>query len=223
MNNRVINVAIDGPSGAGKSTAARLAAAKLGFLYVDTGALYRCLALAALRAGLPPTDAAAVEALLPRVALELRFVEGVQHVFLGEEDVSEAIRTPEASLATSAVSAQPAVRAFLLERQRALAKAQNCILDGRDIGTVVLPGAQVKIFLTASPEERAARRHAELQKKGNTDSYEKVLEELIRRDEQDSGRAIAPLKPAPGSILLDSTGKTLEQVVDAIVQLIHGV
>ncbi len=221
MIDRYINIAIDGPSGAGKSSCARLAAAKLGFIYVDTGALYRSLALAVLRAGLPLDDESAVRTLLPSLRLELGFVGNVQHVFLNGEDVSEEIRDPKVSRAVSAVARQSAVREHLLDMQREIAARQNCILDGRDIGTVVLPDAQLKIFLTASPEERARRRYAELQAKGNTDPYEKVLAEINQRDAQDAGREIAPLAPAPDSRHLDSTGLTPEETVGVIVRWVR--
>ncbi|MDR1927558.1 MAG: (d)CMP kinase [Oscillospiraceae bacterium] len=221
MSSEVVSIAIDGPSGAGKSSVARRAAHVLGYVYIDTGALYRSIGYAARCAGISTKDAAAVEALLPQLSLSLRYIEGEQHVFLGEEDVSQAIRTPEASLAASEVSALPAVRDYLLERQRALAEVSNSILDGRDIGTVVLPQAQVKIFLTASAEERAERRCKELCAKGFREPYEKVLREIRQRDAQDSNRPIAPLKPAADSFTLSTTGLALEDAVNAAVTLIQ--
>ena len=214
-------IAIDGPSGAGKSTVARRAAAQLGFVYIDTGALYRTIGLAVLRRGASTKDVAAVEQTLPELVLNIEYIDNAQHVILNGEDVSEAIRTPEASLAASDVGGIPAVRAYLLELQRTLARAQNSILAGRDIGTVVLPDADVKIFLTASAAERAARRHKELHEKGIAERYEKVLAEIEQRDFQDANRAIAPLKPAQDSILVDTTGLSLEEAITKVVQLIQ--
>ncbi|MDR0532168.1 MAG: (d)CMP kinase [Oscillospiraceae bacterium] len=213
-------IAIDGPAGAGKSTVARLAAAALCFVYIDTGALYRAVGLAAMRAGADLNDPGAVAAVLPGVRLSITYDEsGGQHIFLGSEDVSLSIRTPECSMAASAVGRVPAVRAFLLETQRSLARARSSVLDGRDIGTVVLPEADVKIFLTASPEERAARRWKELQARGVDEPYEKVLAEVVERDRQDTGRPIAPLRPAEDSVTLDTTGLTLEEAVARVVNL----
>jgi cytidylate kinase len=214
-------VALDGPSGAGKSSAARLAAQALGYVYIDTGALYRAIGLAVRMAGGSTEDAAQVAGCLPGLALSIQYLEGEQHVFLGGKNVSNEIRTPESSLAASNVAKIPAVRAFLLELQRELARKQNSILDGRDIGTVVLPEANLKIFLTASPEARAARRWSELQGKGLKEPYEKVLAEILFRDNEDANRPIAPLKPARDSILLDTTGMALEQVVETIVELVR--
>ena len=218
----MINIAIDGPSGAGKSTAARAAAARLGYIYVDTGALYRAVGVAALRGNVQTDDPAAVQALLPALDIALRFENGEQKVYLNGEDVSAAIRLPEASMAASNVSAVPAVRAFLLDLQKNLARSNNCLMDGRDIGTVVLPGAQLKIFLTASPEVRAERRYKELIGRGTPVEFSALLEEIKQRDYNDSHRAIAPLKPAPDAVVLDSGGLTLEQVVDVIVALAKG-
>lgn len=215
-----INVAIDGPAGAGKSTVAKGVAKKLGFIYVDTGALYRAIGVYAMRQGVGTKDAEGVGALLSDIRIELKFVDGVQKVFLCGEDVSEAIRTPDASMAASNVSAIPAVRAFLLDLQRDIAKKNNCLMDGRDIGTVVLPDAQIKIFMTADVEERAMRRFKELQEKGIDVSYEQVLKEMKERDFQDSNRPIAPLKPAEDSVIFDSTGHTLQQSIDELSALI---
>lgn len=221
MPSPIINIAIDGPSGAGKSSAARLAAQRLGFVYVDTGALYRSIAVAALRAEIAPEDASAIEALLPSLRLELRYADGAQQVFLNGENVSEEIREPRVSRAVSAVSAHPAVRAFLLGMQRGIAALQSCILDGRDIATVVLPDAQVRIFLTATPEERARRRYLELREKGSDEPYENVLADIIERDGKDAANpATASLRYSPERYtLLDNTGMTQEEVVEAIVQL----
>ena len=213
--------AIDGPAGAGKSTIAQQAAQRLGYAYIDTGALYRAIGLAVARAGASTKDAVAVAACLPGISLEVKYLHGAQHVFLDNEDVSEAIRTPEASLAASDVGKVPAVRDYLLELQRSLARAQNSILDGRDIGTVVLPDADVKIYLTATAEERARRRQLQLAEKGIDEPYEKVLAEVIARDEQDMNRPIAPLKQADDAILLDTTGYTFEESVQAVINLIE--
>lgn len=217
----MINVAIDGPAGAGKSTIARTAAKNLGYIYVDTGALYRAVGVYSLRHGFDTKNADTVAATLPGIQVELKFLGDVQHVFLNGEDVSEEIRTPDASMAASDVSAVPAVRQFLFDLQRDIAKANNCIMDGRDIGTVVLPDAQVKIFLTASPEARAQRRYKELQEKGATDTYEAVLADLKQRDYNDSHRATAPLKPAEDSVLVDTTALTLQESVQKVISVIR--
>lgn len=216
----MIAVAIDGPAGAGKSSIAREAARELGYLYVDTGALYRAIGHYALQKGVNPADGADVAALLGGIHVALRYVQGEQRVFLNEEDVSSAIRTPEVSMAASAVSAHPAVRDFLLELQRGIARENDVIMDGRDIGTVVLPSAQLKFFLTATPEERARRRFLELKQKGQEADYEQVLKEIRQRDYNDENRAVAPLKPAPGAIQVDTTGKTLEQSAALLVGMI---
>lgn len=216
----IINVAIDGPAGAGKSTIARAAAKELGYIYVDTGALYRAIGVYVLRQGKNTKDPEAVESLLSEITVELKFLDDAQHVFLNGEDVSVEIRTPEASLAASAVSKVPAVRQFLFDLQRDIARKNSCIMDGRDIGTVVLPDAQVKIFLTASPEARAMRRYKELHEKGAKDTYEQVLADLNARDYEDSHRAIAPLKPAADSIMLDTTALTLEGAVQKVIDTI---
>ena len=218
---KVINVAIDGPAGAGKSSAARLAASKLGYIYVDTGALYRAVGLNALNNGIDTKDAAALEASLAGITVELAFDEVGQKVLLNGDDVSHLIRTPEASMAASDVSAVPAVRAFLFDLQRNIAKENSCIMDGRDIGTVVLPDAQVKIFLTASPEIRAKRRYDELIAKGSPAVYEEVLADLIQRDYNDSHREVAPLKPAPDGVILDNGGLNLEQTADGIIEIVN--
>ena len=206
-----IAVAIDGPSGAGKSTLARAVAAEFGFLYVDTGALYRTVGLYIRRKEIDPDDAAAVAAALPGAQVSLAYRDGEQRVFLGDEDVSEAIRTPEASRYASKVSAIPAVRAFLLETQRRMARENSVVMDGRDIGTVVLPDAKIKIFLHASAEDRARRRFEELQARGTPQPYEEVLADIRERDERDENRAAAPLRRADDAIDLDTTGNTLEQ------------
>ncbi len=216
-----ISVAIDGPSGSGKSTLARAAARELGFLYVDTGALYRAVGLAVRRAEADPSDEAAVGALLPDVRAELIYnKEGEQRVLLGGEDVSEQIRTPEASEYASRVSALPAVRTFLLETQRRIARESDVIMDGRDIGTVVLPDAQIKIFLHASPEARARRRTLELSERGTPQAYEDVLREMRERDLRDSTRATAPLRRAEGAVDIDTTELTLEESREVLIRTI---
>ncbi len=216
----MINIAIDGPAGAGKSTIARSLASKLGYIYVDTGALYRAVGVNAMRSGADTKNPEQVCATLEGADVSLRFVDGEQRVFLGEEDVSVAIRTPEASMAASNVSAIPEVRAFLFDLQRDIAAKNNCIMDGRDIGTVVLPNAEVKIFLTASAEVRAKRRYDELLAKGMQADYNQVLEEMIQRDYQDSHRAIAPLKQADDAVLVDTSDMNLEQVIETLDNIV---
>lgn len=217
----MISVAIDGPAGAGKSSLARAAAKELGFIYVDTGALYRTVALALLRAENSNQNLFAVKEILDKINVELKFVNGEQRVFLDGDDVSDDIRTPDVSMRASSSSALPEVRAFLLEKQRRLAETDNVLMDGRDIGTVVLPNATVKIFLTASPEERARRRFLELQAKGAPDTYEQVYEDMVKRDYDDSHRAIAPLKPAEDAITVDTTGLDLEQSLSLILRTVR--
>ncbi len=217
-----IAVAIDGPAGAGKSTIARAAAKELGFIYVDTGALYRSIGLNAVRLGVDLNDATAVENSLSGLSVELSFdSEGTQIVLLNGEDVSSLIRTPEVSMSASKVSAVPAVRAFLLDLQRNMAKKNNVIMDGRDIGTVVLPNAEVKIFLTAAAEIRAKRRFDELIEKGQQVKYEDVLADVVERDYNDSHREIAPLKPAEDSKLADTSGLTLSESIRLIINIIE--
>lgn len=217
----MINVAIDGPAGAGKSSVAKAAAKKLGFIYVDTGALYRSIGVNAMKHGVPTDDSTGVVALLPETHLELRYVDGSQRVILNGEDVSEEIRLPEASMAASNVSAMPEVRAFLLDLQRDMAKKNNVIMDGRDIGTVILPDAQYKFFLTASPEVRADRRYKELKEKGIDVDYQELLQEIIQRDYNDSHRETAPLKQSDDAILIDSSNMTIEESIDAIVSRVQ--
>ncbi len=216
----MINVAIDGPAGAGKSTVARAAAKELGFIYVDTGALYRAVGVYCLRNNVITTDADCVGSVLKDITVELKFIDGVQHVFLNGDDVSTEIRLPEASMAASNVSAIPSVRAFLFDLQREIAAKNNCLMDGRDIGTVVLPDAKVKIFLTADPEERAMRRFKELHEKGSTVTYKEVLDDLMVRDYNDSHREIAPLKPAEDSVVINTTGYTLEESINKIIETV---
>ena len=216
------SIAIDGPSGAGKSTMAKRLAAELNFLYVDTGAIYRTVGLYAFRKGVAPEDASAVEALLPEVGIGMSYGgDGLQHMTLNDEDVTEAIRQHEVSHYASAVSAIPAVRAFLLEMQRQLARTSNVIMDGRDIGTVVLPRADVKIFLTASAEVRAKRRYDELTAKGQKTTFEQVLKDVQQRDYQDSHREIAPLKQARDAVLLDTSELDIDGVVAAMKAIVQ--
>ena len=214
-----INVALDGPSGAGKSTIAKMAAGKLGFVYVDTGAMYRTIAYYVIDKGIEPDDTEAVVKALDGISIELKN-EGTQQVFLNGENVSGLIRTPEISMGASKVSAIPKVREFLLGMQKDIAKKNDVIMDGRDIGTVVLPDAQVKIFLTASAEERAKRRFKELQEKGDTSTFEEVLADINQRDYNDTHREIAPLKQAEDAVVVDSSSLTLEQTADEIIKII---
>lgn len=218
----MIAIAIDGPAGAGKSTLSRRVAGELGYIYVDTGALYRTVGLALSRAGVSCEDVAAVKAVLQQICVELTFVAGEQRVLLCGEDVSDLIRTPEASMMASRCSALPPVRAFLLDLQRDIAKKNNIVMDGRDIGTVVLPDAKVKIFLTAAPEERARRRYVELLEKGQTVEYADVLADLKERDYADSHRAIAPLKPAEDAKLVDTTDCDFNGALARLLAVIRG-
>lgn len=217
-----IRVAIDGPSGAGKSTLAKAIAGKLGYLYVDTGAIYRTIGYYAHIRGIDPGDGEAVTSALPEVSVEMTYGEdGLQHMLMNGEDVTEAIRLPEISLCASAVSAHPGVRAFLLEMQRKLAREHNVIMDGRDIGTVVLPDAEVKIFLTASPEARARRRCLELESRGTPQPYEQVLREIQERDWNDTHRLIAPLRQAEDAVLLDTTELDFQESEAALLAMIR--
>ena len=216
----MISVAIDGPAGAGKSTISRQLAKKLQFIYVDTGALYRATGLKFLRQGIDTNLDCDITAILDTTKLDIKFIENEQRVFLDDEDVSSLIRTPEASMMASAVSAKPPVRAFLLEMQRKLARENNVIMYGRDIGTVVLPNAEVKIFLTASVETRAKRRFLELQEKGSTATFEEVLEDMKVRDYNDSHRDIAPLKPAEDSVTVDTSELNFEESVESCYNII---
>lgn len=217
-----IRIAIDGPSGAGKSTLARRIAGKLGYLYVDTGAIYRTVGCYARMRGIDPGDEAAVTAGLSEISVELAYGEdGLQHMLLNGEDVTEAIRLPEISLCASAVSAHPGVRAFLLEMQRKLGREHSVVMDGRDIGTVVLPDAEVKIFLTASPEVRAKRRCLELEGRGTPQPYEAVLREIEERDWNDTHRPVAPLRQAEDAALLDTTDLSFQESEDALLRIIR--
>ncbi|MDD6848019.1 MAG: (d)CMP kinase [Oscillospiraceae bacterium] len=216
-----IAVAIDGPAGAGKSTISKSAAKELGFIYVDTGALYRTVGLAASRRNIEPVQGEEVNNLLDSIKVELTFNDkGEQVVLLNGEDVSAFIRTPEASMMASKISAIPEVRAYLLDLQRNMATTNNVIMDGRDIGTVVLPNAEVKIFLTATPEARATRRYKELAEKGMDVKYDDILQDVITRDYNDSHREIAPLKQADDAVLADTTEIDLQGSIDLIVSII---
>ena len=216
-----ISVAIDGPAGAGKSTVARAAAARLGFVYVDTGAMYRAIGLAVCRKGIAGEDAAGIIAALPEIDVRLSYQDGAQHVLLCGEDVSDAIRTPEIAYYASKVSAVPEVRKFLLDVQRDMAKKGNILMDGRDIGTVILPDAPVKIFLTASAEKRAERRYLELCQKDRQLTRESVLHDIVERDRQDMTRAAAPLRQADDAVLLDTSDMTLDESIEAVLQIIR--
>lgn len=221
MSSKPIAVAVDGPVGAGKSSIARAAAQRLGFIYCDTGALYRSVGLYCSRNGIDLKKADDVAAQLDNIRLEIRLVDGVQHVFLNGEDVSEEIRLPEISMAASAVSAIPAVRAALLDIQRETAASSSAIMDGRDIGTVVLPNADVKIFLTAKPEIRAKRRFDELTAKGKDVKFDDVLRELNERDYADTHRETAPLKQAEDAVLADTSELDFEQSVELVCGIIR--
>ncbi len=215
----MVNVAIDGPAGAGKSTVAKAAAKELGYIYVDTGALYRTIALNAVRNGVIDDTDKIIE-MLSDTKVELKYIDGVQAVYLNGEDVSSLIRTPEISMGASNVSAIPKVREFLLELQRDIARKNNVIMDGRDIATVVLPNADVKIFLFASPECRAQRRYKELIEKGEDVKYEDVLADVNQRDYQDSHREIAPLKPSEDSVMCDTSELNLEESIQAVINIV---
>ena len=214
------SIAIDGPSGAGKSTLAKQLAEKLGFLYVDTGAIYRTVGLQAFRTGTNPEDGAGVIALLKDLNIQLAYgTDGLQHMYLNGEDVTEEIRRHEISAYASSVSAIPEVRAFLLEQQRSLARSHDVVMDGRDIGTVVLPEADVKIFLTAAPEARARRRWLELKQRGQETAFDTVLRDVLERDERDINRATAPLRQAEDAVLADTTDMDLEQSLTLLINI----
>lgn len=216
----MISVAIDGPAGAGKSTIAKKIAENMGYIYVDTGALYRTVALSLINNGISSDDVAAVEKHLEKINVDLCYINGEQRVLLNGTDVSSKIRTPEVSMMASTSSALPVVRAFLLELQRKMAVEHDVVMDGRDIATVVLPNATVKIFLTADVEDRAKRRYDELILKDSTITYEDVLKDVIQRDKNDSTRAVAPLKPAEDSIILNTTGNTLDQSIELLINTV---
>jgi cytidylate kinase len=217
----MIQIAIDGPGGAGKSTISKAVAAKLGIVYVDTGALYRTIGYYVRQKDIDPRDKESVGAILPEISIEVAYVDGAQHVFLNGEDLGDKIRTPEMSMYASAVSAIPSVRAFLLETQKEIARKNSVIMDGRDIGTVILPNADCKIFLTASAECRAKRRYHELIAKGQTVNLEDVLREMNERDLQDSTRKIAPAQAAPDAVVLDNSDMSFDESVDAVIALVR--
>ena len=216
----MISVAIDGPAGAGKSTLSRKTAEELGFIYVDTGALYRAVGLKFSNAGYNTELNCDIEQVLKTTTVDIRFVNGEQRVFLDGEDVSDGIRTPNASMMASAVSAKPSVRAFLLEMQRKLARENNVVMDGRDIGTVVLPDATVKIYLTATAKARAERRYKELIQKGTAVKFEEVYDDMVKRDYNDMHREIAPLKQAEDAVLADTTECDLDGSLELILKII---
>ena len=217
----MISVAIDGPAGAGKSSISRLAAKRLGFIYVDTGALYRAVGLKFSLAGADTSLNCDIDGILAETSVDIRFKEGEQRVYLDGRDVSDEIRTPTASMMASAVSARPQVRAFLLEMQRKLARENNVVMDGRDIGTVVLPDAKVKIYLTASAEVRAKRRLKELKEKGEKVTFKEVYDDMVKRDYDDMHREIAPLKQAEDAVLADTTDCNLEESVELILKIVN--
>ena len=217
----MIRVALDGPSGAGKSTVAKALSARLGLVYVDTGALYRTVGYYVRQKGADPKSEAEVTQLLPEMQVELCYRNGEQHVMLNGEDLGQKIREPEISMYASAVSALPSVRAFLLDMQRNIARHQSVVMDGRDIGTVILPDAEIKIFLSASSEARAQRRYRELTEKGISTTYEDVLRDMEERDRNDAGRAVAPAIPAADAVKMDNSHMTVEENVEAILQLIR--
>lgn len=213
-------IAIDGPAGAGKSTIARVLARELGFIYVDTGALYRTIGHHVISRGIATDDTDAVVAALDGLTVALDYVDGEQHVFANGEDVSAVIRTPAVSMAASAVSAIPAVRTFLLDVQRNMAATQSVVMDGRDIGTTILPNAEIKIFLTASPEARAERRYKELMEKGVETTYDEVLADMVKRDYDDTHRAVSPLRQAADAVLVDTSNDTLEEAIARMKQVV---
>lgn len=215
-----MNIAIDGPAGAGKSTAAKIIAKKLGILYLDTGAMYRAIGLKALRKGLDTKNSRVIEEILPDTVVTIKYIDGVQNIFLDGENVTPYIRENSVSMAASDVSAIPAVRIKLVELQRAIAAENDCILDGRDIGTYVLPNAEYKFYITATAEERAKRRHKELVEKGVNIGYDEVLRDIAERDKNDSTRAFAPLKKADDAFEFDTTTMSIDQVVAQLLDKI---
>ena len=222
MEKKIYSVAVDGPSGAGKSTLAKAAAAKLGIVYVDTGAIYRSIGYYVYRKGIDPKDVQAVIAVLPELDIQMCYGEdGVQRMILNGEDVSQQIRLPEMSMYASAVSAISEVRTFLLEMQREMARRTSVIMDGRDIGTVVLPDAQVKIYLTAAAEVRALRRMKELEQRGTPQPFAEVLQQIEERDWADSHRAIAPLRQAEDAVLLDTGALDFDESLEAMLAIIR--
>ena len=219
---KVYAVAVDGPSGAGKSTLAKAIAKEMNIIYVDTGAMYRCIGLYMYRRGIGSKDAPHVIAALPQVHIEMRYEDGLQHMVLNGQDVTEEIRLPEMSMYASDVSAIPEVRSFLLETQRAFARENSVIMDGRDIGTVVLPDAQVKIFLYADVEIRARRRFLELEQRGTPVPYEEVLKDMEQRDYNDTHREVAPLQPAADSIMIDTSRLSFRESLELLLDVVRG-
>lgn len=217
QNRKPFNIAIDGPAGAGKSTVAKMVAKKLGFIYVDTGAMYRAMALYFIRQGIGATDETAIGAACEDANITIRYEGGTQQVMLNGEDVSGLIRTEAVGNMTSAISVYPAVRAHLLDLQRGLAASADVLMDGRDIGTCILPDADAKIFLTASTRVRALRRYNELVEKGMTCNLEEIEQDIIERDQRDMNRETAPLKQASDAVLLDSSEMSIAEVIDAII------
>jgi cytidylate kinase len=217
----MFQIAIDGPSGAGKSSVAKLIAARMGIVYVDTGALYRTIGYFVRGRGIARTDIAGIISCLPHISIEVRYEDGAQHVYLNGEDLGDRIREPEISMYASAVSAVPEVRTFLLDTQRDIARKNSVIMDGRDIGTVILPEADVKVFLTASNEARALRRTKELEQKGMPANYEDVLREMIERDNNDRNREVAPAVAAEDAVLMDNSDMTVSECADAIIALVE--
>ena len=217
----IYQIAIDGPSGSGKSTLAKAVAKELGIIYVDTGALYRTVGYFVYLNEKNPRNAREVEELLPNINIELKYENGSQRVILNGEDLGDKIRMPEMSMYASAVSAIPSVRAFLLEMQKKMARENSVVMDGRDIGTVIIPDADLKIFLTASNETRAHRRTLELQAKGVCISFEEVLNDMIERDKQDKNRDIAPAVPADDAVIFDNSGMSVEESLNKIVRLVN--
>lgn len=216
----MVKIALDGPSGSGKSSAAKAVAAKLGIVYVDTGALYRSIGYYVKQKGVDPKDNDAVSALLSEIKLEVKYENGTQSVYLCGENLGDKIRQPEISMYASAVSAIPSVRAFLLETQKSIARENSVVMDGRDIGTVILPDADVKIFMTATNEARAMRRYKELCEKGVSVKYEDVLSEMIERDENDKNRDIAPCVPAPDAVIFDNSDLSFDESVEGIIDIV---
>ena len=216
----MIRIAIDGPGGAGKSSVAKAVSRELGIIYVDTGALYRTIGLYVTRKGISTTDNEAVTAILPEIKIDIKYIDSKQVIFLNGDEVGDNIRTPEISMAASNVSAIPEVRAFLLDMQRGLAESNSVIMDGRDIGTVILPKAEVKIFLTATPEARAKRRYKELIAKGQDVKYEDVYNEMVLRDKNDSTRSVAPCVPAEDAVFLDNSDLTEDETTAKVIEIV---
>ena len=218
----MFKIAIDGPSGAGKSSIAKAIAKSMGIVYVDTGALYRTIGYYVRSKGVDPKDGEGVTELLPEINIEVKYEDGAQYVYLNGKNLGDRIREPEISMYASAVSAIPTVREFLLETQRSIARSNSVVMDGRDIGTVILPDAEVKIFLTASDECRAMRRYLELKEKGTETSYEEVLADMRERDHNDTNRSVAPAVPAADAVFLDNSGYTVEETLAEALKIING-